>query len=72
MGLTHKYKEGIQLKKIICLLVILSVTVTMLVGCGGGRADEEPLDLTGQTLIFRSWVAEQGIRDESNFAHAIP
>lgn len=69
MGLTHKYKEGIQLKKIICLLVILSVTVTMLVGCGGGRADEEPLDLTGQTLIFRSWVAEQGIRDESNFAH---
>ena len=69
MGYSHNYKEGIQLKRVFCLLVILSVLVMMLAGCGGGTAGEEPLDLNGQTLVFRSWVTEESIRDETNFAH---
>ena len=57
------------MKRVFCLLVILSVLVMMLAGCGGGTAGEEPLDLNGQTLVLRSWVTEESIRDETNFAH---
>lgn len=56
-------------KKILCLTLVLLLSVTLLAGCGGGGDSEEPLDLSGQTFIFRSWVAEASIRDENNFAH---
>ena len=56
-------------KKILCLTLVLLLSVTLLAGCGSGGDSEEPLDLSGQTFIFRSWVAEASIRDENNFAH---